>query len=536
MVIRIVTNLLPTGIIIAVGLDENQEMQRVSAESWASVISMPTDSDPLPAGDYTLRSSYMYDGNQEGPLMDYNSSVLDFAVTSGHAIGVELFQYLYIEYPASGTAPPMSLRNGADINGYTMFMSHRITDINLYLSNDQVNYYLVDSFLLSADSSTPTLNPTGTQVITGTKWTARGGEYSDRTGFGSYPYIEEDKPTKSMGFCSVQTMVRGRRIVGDMRQPSPEDFEQYVFRIAAAMPHANGTFNNDVFGISLYTHIDIRTKQADKVVGLEELNGGLLALKENSLHFIDFGGGRMDTWTIAVSNEDVGAVSRRGIVRVPNGVIFPAKKNIYFFDGVNTTPIADSWKSEYRTLTSKENSIGAYYPEGNQYYLMFPDSDKLYVFSLDSGAWVSQSYFIADNSLFEMVTEPDGGLLTADRGAVYTMNDSTSTVSIQGSILSSIQELDPAWEWKIKKAFLTYTGTSTGTAVTVILYKSHGSSPVATLTFPTSGVVVTNGQRVSDEVDNIRARITTESNSNYNTEIHELMLVAIPVRRRRAAI
>jgi hypothetical protein len=397
-----------------------------------------------------------------------------------------------------------------------------------------VNYYLVDTLTLSADSSTGTITPTGTRTITGTMWDARGGEYADRTGFGSYPYIKEDTPTKVMGFCGVQTMVRGRRIVGDMRQPSPEDFNQYVFRIAAAQPHANGTFNNDVFGIGLSEHIDIRTKQADKVMGLEELNGGLLALKENSLHFIDFGGGRMDTWTIAMSNEDVGAVSRRSVCRVPNGVIFAGADNIYYTDGVNTVAIADSWRSDYqsKSLATRQGSIGVYYPKRNQYQIFFSDTDDIYIFNLREKAWTLNTTLAS--TAVDLLSSPAGAIYWVDGDAVYLMDDSGASTTATLLAKSNVRHLDSRYIWKVKKLFLE--STSEDLDYTVKLYDKNGSTLNVTKVFDADDDPL-SGKRVSSEFSNITMQI---SKSGHNLgeidEVREVMAIAVPVREKRAGI
>ena len=512
---------------------ENQEMQRISPLCWSGVITAPTNADPLPADDYTLRASYMYDGNQEGPLMDYDASVLGVTVATGQVVGVELTQFLYTELPNAGSSPPMLYRNGADINGYTMFMSHRITDLNLYLSNDNINYYLVDSFVLSADSSTPTLNPTGTQLVTGVKWTARGGEYADRTGFGSYPYIEEDTPTKAMGFCGSQTIVRGRRIIGDMRQPSPEDFEPYVFRIAAAMPHSNGTFNNDVFGLSLSEHIDIRTKQADGVMGLEELNGGLAVIKEHSLHMIDFGGGRMESWRIAKTNDSIGAISKRSIVRIPRGIIFAGEDNIFLFDGVNTTPIADSWKSDYQAISTvaKTSMVGAYYSKRKQYRLYDPNSRITYVYNIRENSWVRNTSI--DAQPVDMYDTPDGDIVWVSASQAYKMDDSSGVNTIRGDVLTSIKDLGGEATWRIKEIHLIAKGTGTAT---VVLYGGNGGTTLGSETFTLSSSVTRYVSRVSEVADDIQVKVFTNSNNSYDTEIHEVAIVSVPMRKIRAAI
>lgn len=521
----------PNGICRRGWVCENQEMLRYSVKAFSGVLTTPTAASvsltELPADDYTIRMAFMYDGNQEGPLSDYDSDLCDVTVATGDVIGYEILADLYAGFIDTGVGGWI---NGADTSGIQMFFSHRITDINVYISNDKANFYIVDSYVLSADSSTPTLPGSTTYYVSNLEWVARGGEFADRSGWGSYPYLAEDYPTKAMGFCSVQTMVRGRRIVGSMRQPSPEDFNEYVFRLAAAQPHSNGTFNNDVFGISLAEHIDIRTKQADAVMGLEELNGGLLVIKENSIHFIDFGGGRMDSWTIAMSNEDIGAVSRRSVERVPGGVIFAGADNIYFTDGVNTIPIADSWRTDYQNipLATLQGSVGAYYHKLDQY--RFSTGSTIYIFNIKTKAWSEDS---STTSPIDLFNDPDGNVYWLSSSQAYLMDDPDATNSIAGTVKMSEAQLDPAWIWKARKLFLTYRDADD---VVTVKLSSLESGLVVTETFAATVGIERNGKRISGEFDTVVPLVTTTSNDNYSTEIHELMVELVPVRRRRAAI
>ena len=517
---------------------ESQEMQRPGDEgfSGSNLQAYDETTDPLPADDYTLRCSYIYDGNQEGPLVDYDASHLDVTVGNNQAIQYYPGIILYNHYFTSGEGLYIE---GSEVRGTPMFLSHRITGFNVYLSTDKVNYYLVDSLTVSSDSSQEVIAPLAYQYIKGVNWDARGGTFADRSGYGSFPYIEEDRPTHSAVFCGTQTMVRGRRIIGDMRQPDPEDFTQYVFRLAGAQPHANGTWNNDVFGLGISQQIEIKTAQIDRVMGLEELNGGLVVLKENSLHYIDFGGGRMDTWTVRVSNENLGAVSRRSITRVPGGIIFAGKDNIYFFDGVNTVPITKPWESGYQALSDddKEGAIGNYYAKENQYVVFFPSTETMYVFDISLGAWTSDTTITGAVTLADIAELIDGTLLGVAASQCYVVWDSSASTNTSGLVITSIHELGPQYDWKIEKVFLTHEGGNSD--VTIKLFTDSQNTTLETIVFaaPTSA----NGKQVSKKrvshiCNDIAVQVLSESNSNYDAVVNEVMLLARPIRERRGAI
>ena len=493
--------------------------------------SSPVDADSLPADTYYVRTSLMYDGNQEGPLGQHNTAI---TTAEGDKIQ-QVLQMSFSPYIVGGESINLI---GSETSGVELYLSPRITAINTYISIDDANYYLIDVLDITSDSSIDTASwsasgsfYSATVDITGSSYAGRGGEYSDRSGLGSYRYLGASDQPKCSVFCGAQTMVRGRRIVGSMRQPSPEDFEEFVFRIAAAMPHSNGTFNNDVFGLSLYEHIDIRTKQADGVMGLEELNGGLVAIKENSLHFIDFGGGRMDTWTIAVSNEDVGAVSKKSITRVPRAVIFAGEDNIFLFDGVNTRSIADAWKTTYQDISDKTSMAGSYYARRKQYRIYDPASKITYIYDLKTGAWSRNT--VISLTPVDLLSTPDGDILWVASSQAYKMDQSGASTAIVGALSSSIKDIGGDYDWMLKEIEVIAKGTGT---LIMQVYKNSGTALIASNTFTLTSTVARHTKRISAIANEVQVKIVTASNSTYDTEISEFSVTAVPIRKIRTAL
>ena len=521
---------------------ENQDLLRYTRESFTPTATTETTTYPgLPADDYYFKISFMYDGNQEAPPNTFDSAAETVTLNGSQYLSLFAGLKFFAHTLGTDVTDESIYVRGGNVFGAPMFMSWRMTDVNVYLSNDKVNFYLVESHTLNWEFGSFPSSITGLTLPVGnTEWLGRGGEYSDRTGFGSSEMADisatGNYPTNptSVGYCAAQTMVRGRRIIGSTRQPEDGSLNEQIFRIAAAMPHSNGTFNNDVFGLSLYEHIDIRTKQADAVMGLEELNGGLIAIKQNSLHAIDFGGGRMDTWTIAMSNEDVGAVSRASIVRVPNGVIFSGSDNIFFTDGIKTVSIADTWRDEYqaKSLAVRENARAAYYPKKDQYRITFTDTDVMYIYNLKERSWTTNSTL--DSDPLDLLADPDGNFYWLASDELYLMDDSSASIGFLSSVKTSIKELDPEYVWKVKKIFATFKETTD--TVAVVIYTDHGATVKETVTFTGTGAVITLGKRVSVEVDDIQLKYVTGVNADYTSELHELRAVVVPVRRRRAAI
>jgi hypothetical protein len=517
---------------------ENQDLLRATAAALTATA--PGYGAPLPADTYYFKVSFMYDGNQEGPPNTFASGTQAIVVPEGSGITFSLAMAMYAHTIASGSS---SYVQGGGMSGYPMFTSFRITDALFYLSTDKSNFYLVSNETLASDSiitagtSTPLLTALAS-YISGIEWAGRGGEYSDRTGFGSYPIGDVNSTSvgvgtvpKCVGFTDVQTMVRGRRFVGSIRQQIDNDYEQFIFRIAGAQAHSNGTWQNDVFGLGQSEHIDISTKQADKVMGLEELDGGLVIIKENSLHSLDFGGGNMESWTIRASNLDLGAVSKRSIKRVPGGIIFGGKENVYFFDGINVIPLADSWRTEYQAATPS-SAFASYYPLKDQYRLTFPSTKKTYILYLKTGGWVTDSTI--DATPVDIFDTVDGNVVWVSAAQAYKMDQSTGVNNVIGSLTTSIMELDPTYVWKLNRVFMTFKETTTG--IILKFYTNHGATLIYQGTFTGTGAVISLGKIASAEVTNIQAVLATATNADYSTEIHEIRADLIPVRKRRGAI
>jgi hypothetical protein len=513
---------------------ENQDLLRVTGESL--VVGSTTTNDPPPVDTYYFKASYMYDGHQEGPPNTFDSGVQTVATSSGeYPYAIAKMNFFFNTLGATVTDESLYVQGG-NISGAPMFMSYRMTDVLFYVSTDAVNFYLFENISLFSETSWPPVVGAGyTASLTNTKWVARGGEYSDRTGFGSMDIADASgvgsypSDPKAIGYCDVQTMIRGRRIVGSMRQPVNGSYEQFVFRLAAAQPHSNGTWNNDVFGQDLASHIDIRTKQADAVMGLEELNSGLVVLKQNSLHYIDFGGGRMASWTMRVANDEVGCIAKRSVVSVPGGIIFAGKDNIYFFDGVNTVPIATPFKSDYQALSSKVNFQGAFFAKLNQYRMIDPNTGLVYIFNLQSKSWTLDST-VSSGSVNDLFSTPDGEILYTLSMQSYKMEQSGGIGNIAGTVKSPIVEFDKDREWMVKSIDIISKGTGN---LTVTVYGNYGATSLGSFTITQTSALVQNRKRIFKRLDNIQIKVTTTSNSSYDTEINEISVTAVPIRKRR---
>jgi len=112
----------------------------------------------------------------------------------------------------------------------------------------------------------------------------------------------------------------------------------------------------------------------------------------------------------------------------------------------------------------------------------------------------------------------------------YKMEQSGGIGNIAGTVKSPIVEFDKDREWMVKSIDIISKGTGN---LTVTVYGNYGATSLGSFTITQTSALVQNRKRIFKRLDNIQIKVTTTSNSSYDTEINEISVTAVPIRKRR---
>lgn len=142
--------------------------------------------------------------------------------------------------------------------------------------------------------------------------------------------------------------------------------------------------------------------------------------------------GRGDLFATSISDK-VGCIAPHAIVRVSNGIYFPAEDGWYFTDGYQVTPISTQIDKRYAELTSNQDKINriraAYSLEEARLYVAYmseDDNDIIHVFDEDFGAWTTitaQSEFTPT----ALVSDSGNIVFGDDEGYLFVFSEASNS-------------------------------------------------------------------------------------------------------------
>ena len=173
-------------------------------------------------------------------------------------------------------------------------------------------------------------------------------------------------------------------------------------------------------------HVD--RGDGDELTGGIAMFGGLVIVKQNSIHFLT--GSGPTTFNLVKLQDGIGCVSHNTIAAAPGGFYFLAEDGVYFFDGRKANYVSHSQQPEFLKLdrTLARNAVGVYDISTHQYLVSFDVGQEGTLAYVDVNAKLFDHYWKLDGA---SVTDSVGiATLTAAGGPTALLDSSRGSVTL----------------------------------------------------------------------------------------------------------
>ena len=394
----------------------------------SSMLVLSAGSGSLASDTYYFKSSFTYDGYQEGPLSPSVSRA-----SAGTSIIVEV----NIEFEHNS--------NYISTNDEFPMLDRRITHVNIYAAkgdSDADN----DQFFLLMSVPITSLN-----LLTGAAWTLTGTFYElsgnrDVTDdvwngvtyedigsvyvFGKFLRWDHNQGHKSK---KVHVNYKFRATLEEQHYKAPVLLDEKKDSFVAYSIQANGSGVPVDDVIPHENFLNLSQKGIVEITGLASIRGFLVILTPNKI-FIYAPGRSLSDFPVERGN-----IAERGFITVDDTLYFCASDDFYAFNGLSTPKklmfgkILDQWQAI--SDTNKQSAFVGYSKKTDSIFLVV--AGTIFVYDRIFDAWRTHT---TDVTFIGFTTRRDGVLFAATASNIYELQSDSFTEGVTTDWESSVKD------------------------------------------------------------------------------------------------